>query len=194
MYWSSASRLKTGGTLRWLWVSVPTILALSSLRSYPALQFLSAMVLFTAFSLIFVVSIVLLLSVLAVLGYLIGWGMTALASTVHSVLCEIRHAEISSPWAFSLFHASCVPKNKKDWPASPVLGAPHCASENGFGRDRGDRPGGATMVTSGKFEIALAVPLQLFPGEQTARAQHILDDDNPQELMDISPADYRQEV
>jgi hypothetical protein len=122
---SAVCWVKTRGNLGWLWVSVPTMLAWASLRSYPALQFLSAMLLFTAFCVIFVFLIVLLLLVFAVLGYLIEWGMTALTSSVHSVLTSIRDAMISSPSTCSLSHADSLPNIKRNRPASPVLRSPN---------------------------------------------------------------------
>lgn len=112
MSWSStATWLRTRGNLRWVWVFAPAIFVFSALRSYPALQFLSAMLLFAAFSSIFVVLIFLLLLIFALLGCLIEWSVAALASSAHSILLSIHDAEISPARASSLSRAGSVPKN-----------------------------------------------------------------------------------
>jgi hypothetical protein len=85
------SLLRTRRSLKWLWLLVPAMVALSSLLSYPALQLLSAMLLFTVFSLILTVLIVLLLLTFAAFGYMAELCMAILGKTdlIASDFCKV---------------------------------------------------------------------------------------------------------
>jgi hypothetical protein len=88
------SLLRSRRSLKWLWLLVPAIVVLSSLLSYPALQLLSAMLLFTVFSLIFIALIVLFLLALFAVGHLAEWSTVMLPHVAHSMQSSIRDVGI----------------------------------------------------------------------------------------------------
>lgn len=88
------SLLRIPRSLKWIWLLVPTMVALSSLRSYQALQLLSAMLLLAVFSLIFTALIVLFLLALLAVGHLIEWSTVMVPRITHSMQSSIRDVGI----------------------------------------------------------------------------------------------------
>ena len=93
---STTSLVRGRTNLGLLWLLVPVGAILSTLKSYFALQLLSAVLLFAVFFLMCVALIAAFLTILAMVDHIFRWAAVALASIWHSV--QFSFSDVGMWW------------------------------------------------------------------------------------------------
>ncbi|MGA7921592.1 MAG: hypothetical protein WCA38_18175 [Candidatus Acidiferrales bacterium] len=101
---SSTFLVRARRNFRWLWLLVPAVAILASLKSYLVLQQLSAVVLFTALFVIFAALIAVFLLLVVAIDHIFHLSMVALALIGRSVQTSIRGVVTLTMRALAIFH------------------------------------------------------------------------------------------